>query len=87
VFARDLGTCQYCGASAENLDHVIPRSRGGLHAWENVVASCRKCNAKKEDRTPQEAGFSLLRQPYAPRDGFHLTLGRIEPGWELYLAS
>jgi hypothetical protein len=51
------------------------------------VASCRKCNARKEDRTPQEAGFSLLRQPYAPRDGFHLTLGRIEPGWELYLAS
>jgi len=51
------------------------------------VASCRKCNARKEDRTPQEAGFSLLRLPYAPRDGFHLTLGRIEPGWELYLAS
>jgi 5-methylcytosine-specific restriction endonuclease McrA len=87
VFARDLGTCQYCGAAAENLDHVIPRSRGGLHTWDNVVASCRKCNARKEDRTPQEAGFSLLRQPYAPRDGFHLTLGRIEPGWELYLAS
>jgi 5-methylcytosine-specific restriction endonuclease McrA len=87
VFARDLGACQYCGATAENLDHVIPRSRGGLHTWENVVASCRKCNAKKEDRTPQEAGFSLLRQPYAPRDGFHLTLGRLEPGWELYLAS
>jgi 5-methylcytosine-specific restriction endonuclease McrA len=87
VFARDLGTCQYCGAAAENLYHVIPRSRGGLHTWDNVVASCRKCNARKEDRTPQEAGFSLLRQPYAPRDGFHLTLGRIEPGWELYLAS
>ena len=87
VFARDLGTCQYCGAAAENLDHVIPRSRGGMHSWDNVVASCRKCNARKEDRTPQEAGFSLLRQPYAPRDGFHLTLGRIEPGWELYLAS
>lgn len=87
VFARDLGVCQYCGGPAENLDHVIPRSRGGLHAWENVVASCRRCNARKEDRTPQESGFSLLRQPYAPRDGFHLTLGRIEPGWELFLAS
>jgi 5-methylcytosine-specific restriction endonuclease McrA len=87
IFARDGWVCQYCGAAAENLDHVIPRSRGGLHVWENVVASCRKCNARKEDRSPQEAGFSLLRQPYAPRDGFHLTLGRIEPGWELYLAS
>jgi 5-methylcytosine-specific restriction endonuclease McrA len=87
VFARDLGVCQYCGGPAENLDHVIPRSKGGLHEWENVVASCRRCNARKEDRTPQEAGFSLLRKPYAPRDGFHLTLGRIEPGWELFLAS
>src|SRR5918995_607664 len=71
----------------EKADHVIPRSKGGLHEGENVVASCRRCNARKEDRTPQEAGFRLLRQPYAPRDGFHLTLGRIEPGWELYLAS
>src|SRR4026207_1936200 len=75
VFARDLSTCQYCGAAAENLDHVIPRSRGGLHTWENVVAPCRKCTARKEDRPPQKAGFPLLRQPYAPRDGFHLTLG------------
>ena len=82
VFARDEWACQYCGAAAENLDHVIPRSRGGQHVWENVVAACRRCNAKKEDRTPAEAGFHLARQPFAPRDGFHLTLGRPEPGWE-----
>jgi 5-methylcytosine-specific restriction endonuclease McrA len=85
VFARDAWTCQYCGASAENLDHVVPRSRGGLHVWENVVAACRRCNTRKEDRTPSEAGFSLSRQPFAPRDGFHLTLGQLEPGWETYL--
>jgi 5-methylcytosine-specific restriction endonuclease McrA len=85
VFARDSWSCQYCGAAAENLDHVIPRSRGGLHSWDNVVAACRRCNAKKEDRTPSEAGFRLLRQPFAPSDGFHLTLGRPEPGWEVYL--
>jgi 5-methylcytosine-specific restriction endonuclease McrA len=85
VFARDAWLCQYCGGPAENLDHVIPRSRGGLHVWENVVAACRRCNAKKEDRTPGEAGLRLPRQPFAPRDGFHLTLGRPEPGWELYL--
>ena len=85
VFARDRWECQYCGASAENLDHVVPRSRGGLHVWENVVAACRRCNAKKEDRTPAEAGFRLLRQPFAPRNGFHLTLGQPEPGWESYL--
>jgi 5-methylcytosine-specific restriction endonuclease McrA len=85
VFARDAWTCQYCGGAAENLDHVVPRSRGGLHVWENVVAACRRCNAKKEDRTPAEAGFHLARQPFAPRDGFHLTLGHLEPGWEDFL--
>jgi 5-methylcytosine-specific restriction endonuclease McrA len=87
VFARDQWSCQYCGGTAENLDHVVPRSRGGQHVWENVVAACRRCNAKKEDRTPGEAGFTLARQPFAPRDGFHLTLGRPEPGWDLYLPS
>ena len=87
VFARDAWTCQYCGAPAENLDHVVPRSRGGSHVWENVVAACRHCNAKKEDRTPDEAGFRLARQPFAPRDGFHLTLGRLEPGWGDFLLS
>jgi 5-methylcytosine-specific restriction endonuclease McrA len=85
VFARDSWACQYCGATAENLDHVLPRSRGGLHVWENVVAACRRCNAKKMDRTPQEAGFHLSRRPFAPSDGFRLTLGSVEPGWEPYL--
>jgi 5-methylcytosine-specific restriction endonuclease McrA len=85
VFARDDWSCQYCTAPAENLDHVVPRSRGGTHSWENVVASCRRCNAKKENRTPQEAGFHLARRPFAPTDGFRLTLGRLEPGWDTYL--
>ena len=85
VFARDGWVCQYCGATAENLDHVMPRSRGGLHIWQNVVAACRRCNAKKEDRTPAEAGFHLARQPFAPTDGFRLTLGLLEPGWEMFL--
>jgi hypothetical protein len=53
--------------------------------WENVVAACRRCNAKKMDRTPKEAGFHLARQPFAPSDGFHLTLGLVEPGWERFL--
>lgn len=85
VFVRDAWSCQYCGTSAENLDHVVPRSRGGLHVWENVVAACRRCNAKKMDRTPTEAGFRLLRQPFAPTDGLRLTLGQIDPGWDTYL--
>jgi len=86
VFARDAWACQYCGATAENVDHVIPRSRGGPHMWDNVVAACRRCNSKKENRLPQEAGLTLRRIPFAPRDGLRLSLGRVEPEWEKYLS-
>jgi 5-methylcytosine-specific restriction endonuclease McrA len=85
VFARDGWVCQYCGSQAENVDHVIPRSRGGPHAWENVVAACRRCNSKKENRLPGEAGLTLRTRPFAPRDGLRLSLGRVEPEWEQYL--
>ncbi len=87
VFARDEWTCQYCGRAAENVDHVIPRSRGGEHVWENVVAACRRCNARKENRLHHEVGLLLRRAPYAPRDGFRLSVGRLEPEWEPYLSA
>ena len=67
VFARDGGRCQYCGAVAENIDHVIPRSRGGQHVWENVVAACRPCNVRKRDRLLHETSMRLHRRPSAPR--------------------
>src|SRR5438093_457188 len=58
IYARDRNTCQYCGRKpprAElNLDHVIPRSRGGVTSWENVVCSCVACNLRKGGRTPDE---------------------------------
>ncbi len=68
VFVRDGHRCQYCGATAENIDHVIPRSRGGEHVWENVVASCRPCNAAKEDRLLSETHLALRRPPFAPKE-------------------
>jgi 5-methylcytosine-specific restriction endonuclease McrA len=86
VFARDSWQCQYCGAVAENLDHVIPRSRGGAHAWDNVVASCKRCNSRKRNRLHHEVGLRLVRPPFVPRDGFRLSLGKLEPEWEPYLA-
>ena len=86
VFARDGWVCQYCGQAAENLDHVMPRSRGGGHTWENVVAACRRCNSRKENRLPHEVGLVLSRKPYVPSDGFRLSLGRLEPDWEPFLA-
>lgn len=89
VFARDAHRCQYCGTSAENLDHVIPRSRGGEHTWENVVASCRKCNTRKGDRTPSEAGLTLAAAPRIPRrhGGILIALGGTpDPSWDQYLS-
>lgn len=67
VFARDGGTCQYCGDRAETLDHVVPRSRGGGHSWENVVAACRPCNVHKADRLLSETRLRLVRMPSVPR--------------------
>jgi hypothetical protein len=71
IYARDHNRCQYCGrrfARAElNLDHVIPRSKGGTSAWENVVCSCHRCNRLKGGRTPAEAGVRLIRHPFRPQ--------------------
>ncbi|MCS6913195.1 MAG: HNH endonuclease [Myxococcales bacterium] len=71
IYARDGNRCQYCGVQADrsqlNLDHVIPRSRGGRTTWENVVCCCVPCNLRKAARTPQEAGMRLIRQPVRPR--------------------
>ncbi len=71
IYARDDNTCQYCGVRfprAElNLDHVIPRSRGGLAVWENVVCSCHRCNRRKGGRTPEEASMRLMKKPTRPR--------------------
>lgn len=70
IYSRDRNTCQYCGKvfprSELNLDHVVPRSRGGKSTWENVVCSCHECNRRKGGRTPEEAGMRLLRPPRRP---------------------
>lgn len=69
VMARDDHTCQYCGKRTKPLtvDHVIPKERGGKHTWDNVVACCVRCNGKKGNRTPREAGMTLVRPPARPR--------------------
>jgi 5-methylcytosine-specific restriction endonuclease McrA len=89
VFARDGHRCQYCGDSAENIDHVVPRSRGGLHAWDNVVASCRPCNARKRDHLLEESGMRLRRPPSVPRQRTFILVasGRIRTEWEEYLGQ
>jgi len=71
VFQRDAYQCQYCGVRPPlkklNLDHVIPRDRGGKTSWDNVVTSCIRCNSHKANRLPHEAGMHLRREPAKPR--------------------
>lgn len=93
VIARDRYTCQYCGGQFGRgeltLDHIIPRSRGGETAWENVVAACRACNQRKGNRTPDEAGYALLSTPRRPRYIALTLLNEYGPGqhsaWQKYL--
>ncbi len=63
VLARDNKTCQFthCGKAGDTMDHVVPRSRGGGHTWENVVTACRKCNGKKDDKSLEQLGWTLVR--------------------------
>jgi 5-methylcytosine-specific restriction endonuclease McrA len=71
IFERDRNTCQYCGHVFDrqnlNLDHVVPRDRGGPTSWENIVCSCIRCNTHKANRTPREAGMQLIRKPKRPK--------------------
>ena len=89
VFARDGHRCQYCGATAENIDHVVPRSKGGAHTWENVVASCRPCNMRKEDHLLADTTLTLRRAPAPPRPGSWVLVanGAMHPDWEPYLGA
>lgn len=89
VFARDGHRCQYCGASAENIDHVIPKSKGGLHVWDNVVAACRPCNTRKRDRLLEDSGMKLRRPPVIPRERTWILVssGSVRPDWEPYLGT
>jgi len=71
IFARDNNQCQFCGrkfpTSELSLDHVLPRSQGGLTTWENVVCACVSCNVRKGGRTPKQAHMSLIRKPEKPK--------------------
>jgi 5-methylcytosine-specific restriction endonuclease McrA len=93
ILLRDRFTCQYCAqtfpASELTLDHVIPRSRGGESSWENLVACCYRCNNRKGNRTPEEAGMKLIRipRPFTLHTSRHLMrmLARSDEQWRKYL--
>lgn len=80
VFRRDHHACQYCGSTKRlTLDHVIPRSKGGTHTWDNVVAACEKCNSAKGDRLLHEIGMVLRSKPKAP---IHPAIAFAEQFWK-----
>lgn len=67
LFLRDEFCCQYCGSKGDlTFDHVLPRARGGITSWENVVAACSPCNLRKGSKTLKQAGLRLARAPRAP---------------------
>lgn len=67
VMLRDNGTCAYCSGKANTIDHVMPSSLGGANSWTNCVAACFKCNNKKSNKTPEQAGMELRIKPRVPR--------------------
>jgi len=94
LFARDENRCQYCGrrfpSSELSLDHVIPRSMGGLTTWTNVVCACVACNKRKGGRTPKDAHMRLIRKPSVPRRSpvIHLKLrSRKYRSWKAFLSN
>ncbi len=88
IMHRDRFRCAYCGVKAETIDHVVPRSRGGEHSWENCVACCADCNHRKADRLIVELGWQL-HAALAPPRGKHWRLlvsaKKLDPTWLQYL--
>ena len=78
LFRRDLHLCMYCGVRFGEReltrDHVLPKSRGGRDHWRNVVAACKRCNQRKGNRLPEEAGMEMLAVPYQPNTAEWLAL-------------
>lgn len=90
LMGRDRHHCVYCGDRADTIDHVVPRSRGGGHSWENCVACCGPCNRRKADRLLEELGWRLAITPREPRGRhFGLLAGAAAPDplWLPYLGE
>jgi 5-methylcytosine-specific restriction endonuclease McrA len=89
IFKRDNNECQYCGTRKDlTIDHVIPRAKGGKDTWINLVTACKKCNAKKGESTPEDAGMPLKRKPYKPSYSIFLKDHLNGAGeWDIFLTD
>ena len=94
IWIRDNFTCQYTGKKLRpgegNIDHIVPKSRGGGTDWSNCVLACKKVNAKKADATPEEVGLRLLKRPEPPKElpvYHYITNKHNIKEWEIFLAK
>ncbi len=97
LFARDHFTCAYCGRKAGaggelamrelTVDHIIPLSRGGKSSWLNTVCACQRCNTRKGDRLPHEAGMKMLIEPKLPRTNYLVAQGNVPAAWKIWLET
>lgn len=92
IYARDHNQCQYCGKNYPTceltLDHILPRSQGGVSSWTNLVCACVDCNSRKGGRTPHQASMKLIRKPVQPRRNpvINLRLGQDKYAcWQTFL--
>jgi 5-methylcytosine-specific restriction endonuclease McrA len=90
IFKRDRHKCQYCGTKKDlTLDHMIPRSKGGKSTWNNLVTACKRCNARKGDSTPEQAGMHPEIRPYRPTYIMYLSdfSGYVCEEWKPFLPA
>lgn len=83
LFKRDNYECLYCGSKRNlTVDHVIPKSRGGDNTWLNLVTCCSHCNRTKDNKTPEEAGMKLSKNPFEPTIFSEIINPQVEVVWE-----
>ena len=100
VLRRDRYSCIFCGVSPGSeqggkvlmpddftVDHLIPSSRGGKSTWGNTATACYRCNHRKANRTPNEAGMKLLFEPKTPRVDMLIASGKIPVEWKIYVET
>lgn len=90
LYKRDQATCQYCGCQPGTeeltIDHIKPKSKGGLTTWENCVICCVSCNCRKSNKTPEQAGMKLRNQPFRPKFNLFKSDVRVE-SWQSFLGE
>lgn len=93
IYRRDRCRCQYCGEKGDSgelsVDHIFPRSRGGVSSWTNCVLACLDCNRRKASRTLKEAGMRLIRSPQEPTwtPTLHIPMARRKVSWQSFISD